>query len=191
MALNRNAIIMVGHLGNWEICTALPDLRSHYGIDVDNKDFIYVYKRPRNKTAEKVISRIRTRHGSCSIIESHNIIRHIVRNREGRQAFFFICDQNPGRSESRFTVNFLNQKTYMIEGPETIAARMGMPVLYCGLIRHGRRDNEAHFELITGNGAEGPEGYITEQVARLLEKDITEHKPTWLWSHRRWKKRIL
>ena len=191
MALNRNAIIMVGHLGNWEIFTALPDLRSHYGIDVDNKDFIYVYKRPRNKTAEKVISRIRTRHGSCSIIESHNIIRHIVRNREGRQAFFFICDQNPGRSESRFTVNFLNQKTYMIEGPETIAARMGMPVLYGGLIRHGRRDNEAHFELITGNGAECPEGYITEQFARLLEKDITEHKPTWLWSHRRWKKRIL
>ena len=159
--LNRNAVIMVGHLGNWEIFTGLP-----------------------------VITRIRTRHGSCSLIESHQIIRHIVRHREGRQAFFFICDQNPPHCMSRFTADFLNQKTYMIEGPETVAARMGMPVLYCGLIRHGRRDNEARFELITENAAECPEGYITERFARLLEADIREHKSTWLWSHKRWKKRI-
>ena len=188
--LNRNAVIMVGHLGNWEIFTGLPDLRTHYGIDIDNKDFLYVYKRPKSRLADKVITRIRTRHGSCSLIESRQIIRHIVRHREGRQAFFFICDQNPPHCMSRFTADFLNQKTYMIDGPETVAAKMGMPVLYCGLIRHGRRDNEARFRLITENAAECPEGYITEQFARLLEADIREHKSTWLWSHKRWKKRI-
>ena len=133
--LNRNAVIMVGHLGNWEIFTGLPDLRTHYGIDIDNKDFLYVYKRPKSRLADKVITRIRTRHGSCSLIESRQIIRHIVRHREGRQAFFFICDQNPPHCMSRFTADFLNQKTYMIDGPETVAAKMGMPVLYCGLIR--------------------------------------------------------
>lgn len=191
MALNRNAIIMVGHLGNWEIFTGLPDLRSNYGIDLDNRNFVYVYKRPSSKTADKVISRIRTRHGSCSIIESHQIIRHIVRHREGKDAFFFICDQNPFYNVSRFTVDFLNQKTYMIEGPETIAAKTGMPVLYCGLIRHGRMDNEAHFELITKNASECPEGYVTSTFARLLETDIRNHKGTWLWSHNRWKKRIV
>lgn len=190
MDLNRNAVIMVGHLGNWEIFTGLPDLRSSYGINLDNKDFVYVYKKPKSRMAEKVISRIRTRHGACSIIESHNIVRHIVKHREGRQAFFFICDQNPPSGTSRLVADFLNQKTYMIEGPETIAVRMGMPVLYCGLIRHGRRDNEAHFELITENGAGCESGYITSEFARLLEKDINEHKPTWLWSHKRWKKRI-
>lgn len=190
MDLNRNAVIMVGHLGNWEIFTGLPDLRSRYGINIDNRDFVYVYKKPSSRTAEKIISAIRTRHGSCSIIESRNILRHIIRHREGRQAFFFICDQNPGMSTSRFVVNFLNQKTYMIEGPETIAARMGMPVLYCGLIRHGRRDNEARFELITENASECPEGYVTSTFASLLERDIKEHKHTWLWSHRRWKIRI-
>ena len=91
---------------------------------------------------------------------------------------------------SRFTADFLSQKTYMIEGPETIAARIGMPVLYCGLIRHGRRDNEAHFRLITENAAGCPEGYVTSEFARLLETDIRNHKGTWLWSHKRWKKRI-
>lgn len=190
LSLNRNAVIMVGHLGNWEIFTGLPDLRSNYGIDIDNKDFVYVYKKPHSKGAEKVITKLRTRHGSCSLIEAHNILRHIIKHREGRQAFFFICDQNPGMSTSRFVVSFLNQKTYMIEGPETIAARMGMPVLYCGLIRHGRRDNEARFELITENASECPEGYVTSTFASLLERDIKEHKHTWLWSHRRWKIRI-
>lgn len=190
ISLNRNAIIMVGHLGNWEIFTGLPDLRTNYGIDIDNKDFIYVYKKPHSKTAEKVISRLRTKHGSCSIIEAHRILRHIIQHREGKSAFFFICDQNPGSSTSKFIVNFLNQKTYMVEGPESIAARLGMPVLYCGLIRHGRKDNEAHFRLITENASECPEGYVTRTFASLLEQDIKEHKPTWLWSHRRWKIRI-
>lgn len=191
MALNRNAVIMVGHLGNWEIFTGLPDLRSHYGIDLDNRDFVYVYKRPSSRTADKVMSRIRTRHNSCSIIESHQIIRHIVKHRNGRDAFFFICDQNPYYNESRFVADFLNQKTYMIEGPEAIASKMGMPVLYCGLIRHGRRNNEAHFELITENASECPEGYVTSTFARMLETDIKNHKGTWLWSHKRWKKRIV
>ena len=191
MDLNRNAVIMVGHLGNWEIFTGLPDLRSRYGINIDNRDFVYVYKKPSSRTAEKIISAIRTRHGSCSIIESRNILRHIIRHREGRQAFFFICDQNPHSGATRFVADFLNQKTYMIEGPENIAVKMGMPVLYCGLIRHGRQDNEAHFELITDNAAGCPEGYVTSEFARLLEKDIKEHKATWLWSHKRWKKRIV
>ncbi len=188
--LNRNAVIMVGHLGNWEIFTGLPDLRTHYGIDLDNKDFVYVYKKPSSAMADKIISHIRLHHGSCSIIESHQIIRHIIKHREGRKAFFFICDQNPYFNVSRFTADFLSQKTYMIEGPETIAARIGMPVLYCGLIRHGRRDNEAHFRLITENAAGCPEGYVTSEFARLLETDIRNHKGTWLWSHKRWKKRI-
>ena len=190
MSLGRNAVIMVGHLGNWEIFTGLPDLRSNYGIDLDNKNFVYVYKRPASRLAGKVISRIRTGHGSCSIIESHQIVRHIVRHREGKDAFFFICDQNPPHSESRLVADFLCQKTYMIDGPETIASKLGMPVLYCGLIRHGRMDNEAHFELIAENAADCPEGYVTSTFAKLLEADIKNHKGTWLWSHKRWKKRI-
>ncbi|HIZ86401.1 MAG TPA: lysophospholipid acyltransferase family protein [Candidatus Coprenecus stercoravium] len=190
MSLNRNAIIMVGHLGNWEIFTGLPDLRTSYGIELDNKNFVYVYKKPRSRTAEKVISRLRTKHGSCSIIEAHNIARHIIKHRDGKEAFFFICDQNPSRGTSGITVDFLHQKTYMIEGPESIAAKMGMPVLYCGLIRHGRRDNEAHFELITENAAGCPAGYVTGKFAALLEQDIYRHKGTWLWSHKRWKKRM-
>ena len=73
--LNRNAVIMVGHLGNWEIFTGLPDLRTHYGIDIDNKDFLYVYKRPKSRLADKVITRIRTRHGSCSRPSSSSVTR--------------------------------------------------------------------------------------------------------------------
>ena len=191
MSLNRNAVIMVGHLGNWEIFTGLPDLRSHYGIDLDNRNFVYVYKKPASSLAAKIITRLRLRHGSCSVIESHRIVRHIARHREGKDAFFFICDQNPYINVSRFVVDFLGQKTYMIEGPEMIASRMGMPVLYCGLIRHGRGDNEAHFELITEDASGCERGYVTAEFARLLEKDIKDHKGTWLWSHKRWKKRIV
>lgn len=187
----KSAVIMLGHIGNWEIFTGLPDLRENYGLDIDNKDFIYIYKKPAGEIADMVINNIRKRHDSCFVIDTHSIFRHIVAHRNDRQVVFFICDQNPERSESRFTVDFLNQKTYMIDGPEQIAAKLGLPVLYCGLVRKGRRDNSANFRLITENAAECEPGYVTAEFARRLEHDIREHKAFWLWSHKRWKKRIL
>lgn len=191
LSQGKTAIIMLGHIGNWEIFTGLPDLRSNYGLNVDNKDFVYIYKKPKGRMAEMIINNIRKRHDSCLIIDTHSVFRHILAHRNDRQAVFFICDQNPEHSESRFVVDFLNQKTYMIDGPEQIAAKLGLPVLYCGLIKKGRKDNSANFKMITGNAAECEPGYVTETFARLLEKDIIENKTTWLWSHKRWKKRII
>lgn len=191
LSRNKNAIIMLGHLGNWEIFTGLPDLHTNYGLDIDNKDFVYAYRKQKSKIAEMIIERIRNKHDACSTIEIKNIVRYIATHREGRKVFFLICDQNPSGCQSRFVAEFLHQKTYMIDGPELIAAKLGMPVLYCGLVRNGRMDNTANFKLITEDASKCTPGEITSRYAELLGKDIDEHRATWLWSHKKWKKRIV
>lgn len=187
----RNVIVMLGHIGNWEIFTGLPDLRSHYGINIDNKNFVYIYKPPTSRLADMVINKIRSRHCACSTVDMHSIIRRIAGKRRGEEVYFFICDQNPESSRSKFVTTFLNQKTYMIEGPEMIAAKMGMPVMYVSIIREGRRKNRARFKLISEDASQCERGYITSEFSRLLEQDIRNYKHTWLWSHKKWKRIIL
>lgn len=183
----KNVAVMLGHIGNWELFTGLPDLKEFYGMNIENKSFTYVYKKPSSKLAHMVINKIRQKHDACSIIESKNIIRHILKEKEGKNVFFFICDQCPSARESDYKVEFLNQTTYMLEGPEYIASKVGMPVVYCGVVRRGRRDNTAVLRLICEDASLMPKGEITKTFAKYLEEDIQNNKHTWLWSHRRWK----
>lgn len=185
----KNVAVMLGHIGNWELFTGLPHLKNFYGMNIENKSFTYVYKKPTSKLAHLVINKIREKHDACSIIESKNIIRHIIKDKEGKNIFFFICDQCPSARESDFEVTFLNQNTYMLEGPEYIASKVGMPVVYCGVERRGRRDNTAVLKLICEDASAMPKGEVTQKFAEYLEEDIKKYKHTWLWSHRRWKRK--
>lgn len=189
--INKNVIVMLGHTGNWEIFTGLPDLKDIYGINLDNKNFVYAYKRQRSKLSEMLIEKIRSKHKACSTVDTENIVRHIVRNRKGRNVYFLICDQNPEKSKSDIIVDFLNQKTYMIEGPERIAAKLGMPIVYCGLYQKRREKNVARFELICEDASKCSPGEVTKIYAGKLERDIIKYKESWLWSHKRWKKYII
>lgn len=187
LSKGKNVAVMLGHIGNWELFTALPDLKGFYGMDIENKSFTYVYKKPTSKLAHLVINNIREKHQACSIIESKNVIRHILKDKEKKSIFFFICDQCPTARESDFKVNFLNQTTYMLEGPEYISAKTSMPVVYCGVVRKGRRDNTAVLKLICEDASTMEKGVITSTFAKYLEEDIKNNPHTWLWSHRRWK----
>ncbi len=190
-SLNKGVIAMLGHTGNWEIFTGLPDLKKTYGINLENSNFNFIYKRQSNKIADMLIKYIRNKHHSCVTIESKDIIRHIVKNPESSNVYFLLCDQNPRGCESDIVVPFLNQKTYMIEGPERIAAKMKMPVMYVSVIRDSRRKNKAVFKLIAEDASVCEKGWVTAKFAELLEKDIKENKHQWLWSHKRWKKIIV
>ena len=188
--LNKNVIIMMGHTGNWEVFTGLPSLRDVYGINLENNNFVYAYKRQRSKLSEMLIERIRNKHKTCSTVDTKNIVRHILENRKGRNVYFLICDQNPEKSKSNMVVDFLNQKTYMIEGPEKIAAKLGMPIVYCGLYQIRRKKNVARFEMICEDASKCEPGEATKIYVEKLQRDINNYKESWLWSHKRWKKYI-
>lgn len=188
LASGKNAIVMLGHIGNWELFTGLPELRKNFNLEMENKNLVFVYKRPESKVADMLISSIRNRHQACSVVEMKSIVRQILTEKNGGNLYFLLCDQSPDKGTSPIMVDFLHQPTYMIDGPESIARKLSLPVLYCGIARNGRSGNIAKFKLITEDASRTEKGEVTRIFAQMLQKDIEQNPSTWLWSHKKWKR---
>ncbi len=187
-ALGKNVVVMAAHQGNWEIFSGIKDLKD-YGISLNNNQYIYVYKKLTSKLANNLMCRIRSQHKSVGIVEMNNVLMKMLRERNERNFYFFIADQSPGKS-GKVVVNFLNQPTVMINGPEYIARKMSLPVIFLDVQRPQRGKYVAEYTKLCDNAAELEEGELTRKYAKILEECISNDKVTWLWSHKRWKKRF-
>jgi KDO2-lipid IV(A) lauroyltransferase len=120
------------------------------------------------------------------ILESRNILRHILKDRKATGIYIFIADQSP--KEERIVADFLNQPTLFLAGAEYVAAKLGIPMVYMGFDRVARGKYEIRFTLIEENTKGVPHGELTRKFAYFLQKDIFANKVNWLWSHKRWKR---
>lgn len=190
---HNKVIMLMGHFGNWELVSGIcrenetreEDNFANYGI-------LLGYKRIRNKIMDIVFSKMRmnlytkfkTKGG---IIESHQILRHILKDKNSRQVYVFIADQSP-HDGTRIVTRFLGRPTLMMPGPEYIAVKLNVPVIYMGMRRIKRGQYVIHYTIISEHPESDAEHFVIREYARLLEKDIRGTKYCWLWSHRRWKK---
>ena len=100
-----------------------------------------------------------------------------------------IADQNAiGKHDP--IVDFLNQKTYMLPGPDFLATRLKMPAVYLRMDMISRGRYHIEYEKISEPSENRGEYYVTREFARLLEEDIKKNPVNWLWSHKRWKRNI-
>lgn len=182
----RNVIVLLGHQSNWELYTSLPDLQKHYGLKMDNDHFFYIYKRMSSDFSDKVLMKIRTAHKACRLIEKNNIARTLLKNRDEGGIYYFIADQYPDKG-SGIDLQFLNQKTKVFNGPEILARKLSLPVVYFDVERVRRGHYRSEYVMICEDASKTEEGYITAEYARLLERGINKNRPNWLWSHKRWK----
>lgn len=184
----KNVMVVMGHQGNWELYTGLPDIKKTYGTKMDNEHFFYIYKKMANKFFDKILFKIRDRHQSCVLIEMHTIVRKMLKNKEQGGVYYFISDQYPGKGGG-LEVMFLNQPTGIITGPEQISRKLALPVVFFDVEKVCRGHYKSDYTLICEDASLTEEGFVTREYARLLEKSINNNKSAWLWSHRRWKKR--
>ncbi len=183
----KSAIIAMGHKGNWELLPSFIDFAHGVPVGFTDDDIRFLYKKAKNKTFDLLTKWIRSRHTSAILIESKEAPRYMIKNRDQRCLYFLIADQSP-RPGSKFAVNFLNQPTLMINGPEQLSKILNCPVIYLDMNRLERGKYEITLTKITDKPKEEPEGYITKEFARLLEQDIFKNPDSWLWSHKRWKR---
>ena len=185
----KSVVVMLPHMGNWEFLRACscPKQKTVCGYDVQQLHM--VYQRVNSPLFEKLMYTLRNRYKTgWKILESRNVARYMARHREVPGIYAMISDQCPGPAGKSVPGLFLNQPTLMIEGPEALARKFGMAVVYGVLRQTGRGRYSFHFSLITENALETEEGEITLKFAGLLEKDIERTPHLWLWSHKRWKR---
>jgi KDO2-lipid IV(A) lauroyltransferase len=175
---NQSIIIVMGHWGNWEWGGAAFGSECKMQLNV-------IYHPLHNKVFNRLVRFMRMRYGT-GLIAMNEAFREMVKSRNKVTATAFIADQSPP-PEGACWLKFLHQDTAFFRGPETIAKKMNLPVVYVSLKRLKRGQYELNAELLIENPKLTDNGFIIEAFANRLEKDIVNHPEIWLWSHKRWK----
>lgn len=175
---NKSVIVVMGHLGSWELGGA-------YFSQLSLHQLYVIYHPLANKYFDGLFYRMRTRSGT-RLYSMKNTFRGMIKNRKELTATAFIADQTPSPTNAHW-MTFLNQDTAVFQGTETIARKLNYPVIYLTVIREKRGQYKLHSELLVENPKELAENEVTELHTKRLEQDITSYPETWLWSHRRWK----
>jgi KDO2-lipid IV(A) lauroyltransferase len=174
-------VMYMGHYGNWEWFTSSSLLFSHTRL-------YQIYRPLKNKAFDRLFSFLRTRFGSDGI-KKNDTIRDIVRlNREKTRAVIvFVADQTPSKANLHYWTTFLNQESAILTGPERIARKLNLPVVFLDMEKVKRGYYTVEAKLITKDARSTPEFWLTEQYARMMEQCILRNPAYWLWTHKRWK----
>ncbi len=181
----RAAVLLLGHLGNWEVLTA-----ASYAIAEEGMQLEQLYRQLKSEALDRVQRELRSRHGAITTLKG-DIGRRMVelmRSPDAEpRAVAFIADQTPTPQHIGLWTRFLHQPTAWLDGAERIARKYDLPVYYIDITRLSNRHYEARFvRMSAGAGSTAP-GEITRQFASLLEENIQRDPAIWLWSHKRWK----
>ena len=175
----RSAICIAGHYGNWEwggICAGLQIRHKPVGF----------YKPLSNKYIDAYIRRTRIKGRSSIAAITHT--RETFEQDWGEPALFYmVADQSPSSPRLAYWVNFMNQDTATLHGPEKYARIYNMPVVFGSARKVKRGRYEVEFILVEPEPAETGTGRITGRFMEVLESEIRREPRYYLWSHRRWK----
>ncbi len=183
----KSAIIVGGHTGNWESYSRHYFFKNIEQLGFKKSNNRFAYKKIKSPWADTLMKWIRHDMKEEILVESNSLARFIYKNQDKQLCYYMLADQSP-LPGSKFAVDFLNQQTLMMNGPEIISKIVGFPVLYFALERLSRGRYSIKYSLITDNPKECEDGFITQKFASLLEETIKSRPADWLWSHKRWKR---
>ena len=175
---NRNVIVMMGHLGNWEWAGLSMSSQSPYILQV-------LYRPLSNKYFDRLFIQLRSKFGAKPVAMEETF-RELVKKSNPLSCTVFIADQTPP-ADAALWIEFLHQQTPVFRGAARIAKRLNYPVLYAALKKVKQGYYDIYIEPLSENSASDSEDEIILHFNARLEKNINEQPFNWLWSHRRWK----
>ncbi|MBC3847739.1 lysophospholipid acyltransferase family protein [Winogradskyella echinorum] len=177
---NRSVLLMCSHYANWEWTVVIQRHIKHKGYAI--------YKRLRNKYFDKLVKRIRAKYNAYLVTTKKTISTLTSLKKEGELfAAGFAADQSPKKDKAHYWRNFLGIKAPVITGPEMIAKRLDVPVLFFKIEKVKRGYYEATFHNLIMNPRDYKNYEITDLYIDFIEKQIYEKPEFYLWTHKRWK----
>jgi len=175
-------VFLLGHTGNWEWLVNLP-----MWLSPEMKHLI-VYKRLRNKAADRLMLAVRSKRGGVCV-DKKQIFRETERYHAAQTPFtvFLVGDQKPRPDARQQWLSFLHQETGFFTGAEALSRKYGLPVAYLHINRPQRGCYKVQVHMLTVTPESSAEGEITRAYAQALEQNILEQPELWLWSHNRFK----
>ena len=126
--------------------------------------------------------------GENCLVESSNILRYAISNRNDRKVYVYPADQAPyTKAGKHFIGEFMSQPTNAMQGSMGVACKLSHSVLYVTMKRVERGRYEMTFIPICEDASKLAAEEILRKYYDLLEEEIRETPANWLWSHKRWK----
>ena len=179
LAKGRGAIILTGHLGNWELAGAY--------LAATGFPVAAVVKPPSNPYLARHTEQVRLRLGieSVDMPDAKTAIPQALRR---NRAVGLVADQ--GALRSNIWAPFFGRPTKTPAGPGLFAVRSGAPVLFGVLVATPGGRYELMGEVLLEEAA-GDVEEASRQIAVLfrkrLEALVRRYPEQYLWTHRLWK----
>jgi len=177
------AIVLTGHLGNWEIAGAAVAAR---GVPVD-----VVAKGMANRRFERALFAARARLG-VRVVEMSEAPREVLRSLRGGRVVAIAGDQNAHRSG--VFVPFFGAPAATARGAAVFALRTGVPVFMGFGSRLPGRVARYEVDLLPlhheaqGEAEQDVAAFLAAYM-RAVEEAVRAAPEQYLWQHKRWKTR--
>lgn len=176
--MGKGVLITMGHYGSWE----WGNPGYHSAVDTPLQT---VYHPLSDPFFDKLFLHMRTRFGT-HMVKMKDTFRQVMNTRHTVRNTVFIADQSPSR-RGAIWASFMGRETAFFSGPEKIARKLNMPVLFASVEKIKRNHYAIKIQVISGEPKNTEPGFITSKYAQMLEERIRSNPQYWLWSHRRWK----
>ncbi len=179
----KRLLIVCAHYGNYEYGAVRYTLDARHRVNT-------VYKQLTTEVFDEFLRKSRSRFGTHLV--STKDLRHLLEKEKEEgilSASGLVSDQTPSAFKG-YWMEFLNQDTPVFMGCEQLAKKHDMPVVYGEVDRIKRGYYVLRFKILFLEPDKTRHGEITETFTKIIEEAIKRKPEIWLWSHKRWKKKI-
>ncbi|KJJ83805.1 lipid A biosynthesis acyltransferase [Candidatus Omnitrophus magneticus] len=184
LALKRGAIVLAGHIGNWELLPMYIWLKGYRGSAIARRLYFYKY--------DKLINGIRTRFSRYMLYRDESPKKFIQVLKRG-EILGILADQDMDSTSGVF-VDFLSKPAYTSIAPAKLAIATGAPIVPAFMIR---KKNDTYKLIIekpifadVQDRSDEEVTRLTQEWSRVVEKCILEFPEQWVWMHKRWKTKV-
>jgi KDO2-lipid IV(A) lauroyltransferase len=175
------AILVTGHIGNWELAGAYVAAR---GVPID-----VIARGMANPIFDAYLNRTREKIGMV-VVKDTDAVRRTPRSLRAGRAVAFVADQGVMGLASTF-VPFFGRPAKTPRGAAVFALRFNVPVLFVIALRKPNGKYRIVVEPIettsTGDREKDVDG-IVARFTQVLEKWVRVVPEQYFWQHRRWRR---
>jgi KDO2-lipid IV(A) lauroyltransferase len=175
----RSAICVGGHYNNWEWAGIAS------GTQLKHRP-VGFYKPLSNKLVDDFVQKTRVR-GRSMLVSITNTTAVFQKDYGEPAIFYMVADQSPSSVRLAYWMQFMNQDTAVLHGPEKYSRLYNLPVVFAYPQKIKRGYYKVKFLMLVEDPSKTAPGEITRIYMNTLEKIIRENPEYYLWSHRRWK----
>ena len=174
----QGVVLVISHLGSWEYLSFLPYFTK--------RPWSVVVKDIKNPYLDKAIDSMR-RVMTVNPIPKDSSVKTILQELKAGHGVAILVDQWAGKEG--LWVDFFDTKTSTTSVPARLSEKTGCALVSAYCLRTTPGHYEIHIEkpIVHGMDQPGWENTVTQDLNKVLERQILGHPEQWLWGHRRWK----